>query len=161
MRVTVSQLRDEMADREAIRDCMYRYSRGIDRMDHFSIVAARVHEHAGDVSGFQLGQRRIARKCIERAPARFERLRVETAVTVQQRLEVARVGEHVWPVQAHVRSRIKRKLRNDGVLLACKAIVKTRNVVGRRESDGSAEGFDLTEQDRDFLRSLSIRPDPR
>jgi hypothetical protein len=25
----------------------------------------------------------------------------------------------------------------------------------------SVEGFDLTEQDRDFLRSLSIRPDPR
>ena len=25
----------------------------------------------------------------------------------------------------------------------------------------SGEGFDLTEQDRDFLRSLSIRPDPR
>jgi hypothetical protein len=25
----------------------------------------------------------------------------------------------------------------------------------------SAAGFDLTEQDRDFLRSLSIRPDPR
>lgn len=24
-----------------------------------------------------------------------------------------------------------------------------------------AEGFDLTEQDRDFLRSLSIRPEPR
>lgn len=26
---------------------------------------------------------------------------------------------------------------------------------------GVAESFDLTEQDRDFLRSLSIRPDPR
>jgi hypothetical protein len=25
----------------------------------------------------------------------------------------------------------------------------------------AVEGFDLTEQDRDFLRSLSIRPDPR
>ena len=25
----------------------------------------------------------------------------------------------------------------------------------------AAEGFDVTEQDRDFLRSLSIRPDPR
>jgi hypothetical protein len=25
----------------------------------------------------------------------------------------------------------------------------------------SVDGFDLTEQDRDFLRSLSIRPDPR
>jgi len=36
---------------------------------------------------------------------------------------------------------------------------------GGRAGDGtaeaSAEGFDLTEQDRDFLRSLSIRPDPR
>jgi hypothetical protein len=27
--------------------------------------------------------------------------------------------------------------------------------------EASPEGFDLTEQDRDFLRSLSIRPDPR
>jgi hypothetical protein len=25
----------------------------------------------------------------------------------------------------------------------------------------AVDGFDLTEQDRDFLRSLSIRPDPR
>jgi len=31
---------------------------------------------------------------------------------------------------------------------------------GARAAD-SAEGFDLTEQDRDFLRSLSIRPEPR
>lgn len=30
---TVSQIRDEMADREAIRDCLYRYSRGIDRAE--------------------------------------------------------------------------------------------------------------------------------
>lgn len=29
----------------------------------------------------------------------------------------------------------------------------------RKADDG--DGFDLTEQDRDFLRSLSIRPDPR
>jgi hypothetical protein len=29
----------------------------------------------------------------------------------------------------------------------------------RRTEDG--DGFELTEQDRDFLRSLSIRPDPR
>ena len=31
---------------------------------------------------------------------------------------------------------------------------------GKRAGAGP-EGFDLTEQDRDFLRSLSIRPDPR
>jgi hypothetical protein len=30
---TVSQLKDELADREAIRDCLYRYSRGVDRLD--------------------------------------------------------------------------------------------------------------------------------
>jgi hypothetical protein len=29
----VSQLKEEWADREGIRDCMYRYSRGIDRCD--------------------------------------------------------------------------------------------------------------------------------
>lgn len=31
---------------------------------------------------------------------------------------------------------------------------------GGRAAEAS-DGFDLTEQDRDFLRSLSIRPDPR
>jgi len=30
-----------------------------------------------------------------------------------------------------------------------------------KRAGGEPEGFDLTEQDRDFLRSLSIRPDPR
>jgi hypothetical protein len=33
MTVPVSQLKNEFADREAIRDCMYRYARGIDRLD--------------------------------------------------------------------------------------------------------------------------------
>ena len=31
---------------------------------------------------------------------------------------------------------------------------------GARDAEPS-EGYDLTEQDRDFLRSLSIRPEPR
>ena len=30
---TVSQIRDEMADREAIRDCLFRYCRSVDRAD--------------------------------------------------------------------------------------------------------------------------------
>jgi ketosteroid isomerase-like protein len=33
MITTVSQFRNELADREAIRDCLYRYSRGVDRCD--------------------------------------------------------------------------------------------------------------------------------
>src|SRR4051812_35769249 len=31
--LTVSQLKAEFADREAIRDCMYRYCRAVDRLD--------------------------------------------------------------------------------------------------------------------------------
>lgn len=31
--LTVTQIREEFADREAIRDCLYRYCRGIDRFD--------------------------------------------------------------------------------------------------------------------------------
>ena len=40
MTMTVSQFRDEMADREAIRDCLYRYARGIDRIDEGMLRSA-------------------------------------------------------------------------------------------------------------------------
>jgi len=40
MTVTVAQLREELADREAIRDCLYRYSRGIDRCDEDMLRSA-------------------------------------------------------------------------------------------------------------------------
>lgn len=33
MAITVEDFRDELADREAIRDCILRYARGIDRLD--------------------------------------------------------------------------------------------------------------------------------
>jgi hypothetical protein len=33
MAITVSQIKNELADREAIRDCLSRYSRGVDRCD--------------------------------------------------------------------------------------------------------------------------------
>jgi hypothetical protein len=37
---TVTQIRDELADREAIRDCLYRYSRGVDRCDEEALRSA-------------------------------------------------------------------------------------------------------------------------
>lgn len=37
---TVTQIRDEMADREAIRDCLFRYCRGIDRSDPETLRSA-------------------------------------------------------------------------------------------------------------------------
>ena len=33
MGIKLARIREEMADREAIRDCLYRYSRGVDRCD--------------------------------------------------------------------------------------------------------------------------------
>jgi hypothetical protein len=33
MTVSIAKLKDEMVDREAIRNCIYRYSRGVDRRD--------------------------------------------------------------------------------------------------------------------------------
>ena len=37
---TVSRFRDELADREAIRDCLYRYARGMDRCDEDMLRSA-------------------------------------------------------------------------------------------------------------------------
>jgi hypothetical protein len=40
MKLTVSQFREELADREAIRDCLYRYARGVDRCDEEMLRSA-------------------------------------------------------------------------------------------------------------------------
>jgi hypothetical protein len=50
---TVSQIRDEMADREAIRDCLYRYSRGIDRCDMEMLRSAYWPDAIDDHTGFR------------------------------------------------------------------------------------------------------------
>lgn len=52
---TVSDFREEYADREAIRDCLYRYARGIDRIDEELLRGVywddATDEHAGMFSG--------------------------------------------------------------------------------------------------------------
>lgn len=50
---TVSQIRDELADREAIRDCLYRYSRGIDRCDMELVRSAYWPDAIDDHTGFR------------------------------------------------------------------------------------------------------------
>src|SRR5436190_1393604 len=40
MTIKISQLSHEMADREAIRDCLYRYARGVDRCDEEMLRSA-------------------------------------------------------------------------------------------------------------------------
>ena len=52
MHVTVSQIRDELADREAIRDVLYRYSRGIDRCDMDMLRSAYWPDAIDNHTGF-------------------------------------------------------------------------------------------------------------
>jgi hypothetical protein len=55
MTITISQLREERADREAILDCLHRYARGIDRLDRDLLLSAywedATDDHAGMFSG--------------------------------------------------------------------------------------------------------------
>ncbi len=55
MTVKISQLKEEWADREAIRDCLSRYARGIDRIDADMLRSAywpdAKDEHGGLFSG--------------------------------------------------------------------------------------------------------------
>lgn len=50
MSLKLSRLKDEMVDREAIRDCLYRYARGVDRCDEDMLRSAywedAVDDHA-------------------------------------------------------------------------------------------------------------------
>lgn len=54
---TVSQIQSEFADREAIRDCLYRYSRGIDRCDMEILRSAywpdALDDHTGAEGGIE------------------------------------------------------------------------------------------------------------
>lgn len=47
MSIKLSQIREEMADREAIRDCLYRYARGVDRCDE-ELLRSAYWENAMD-----------------------------------------------------------------------------------------------------------------
>lgn len=56
MGIKISQIRDEMIDREAIRDCLYRYSRGVDRCDE-QMLRSAYWEDAFDDHCLFLGNR--------------------------------------------------------------------------------------------------------
>ena len=71
---------------------------------------------------------------------------MEAAVAVQQRLEVARVGQHVRPVQADAGPGVERKLRQDHVGFACQSIVEARDAVEPREANRRPDRFDRHEQ---------------
>jgi ketosteroid isomerase-like protein len=55
MSITISQIREEMADREAIRDCLLRYTRGIDRGDLEMLQSAYWPDATDDHGGFFSG----------------------------------------------------------------------------------------------------------
>lgn len=49
---TVAQFREELADREAIRDCLYRYARGMDRCDEEMLRSAYWEDAVDDHLAF-------------------------------------------------------------------------------------------------------------
>jgi len=49
---TVSQIKDQLADREAIKDCLYRYCRGIDRLDMELLRSAYWPDATDEHTGF-------------------------------------------------------------------------------------------------------------
>jgi hypothetical protein len=68
MTMTVSQFRDEWADREAIRDCLWRYARGIDRSDEAMLRSAYWPDATDDHGGLFSGS---ATDFIDRAAKNF------------------------------------------------------------------------------------------
>jgi len=52
MSTKVSKITEELADREAIRECLYRYSRGVDRLDADMVRSAYWPDCVDDHMGF-------------------------------------------------------------------------------------------------------------
>lgn len=59
MTMTVSRFREEFADREAIRDCLYRYARGVDRCEEALVRSAYWEDAIDDHVLFQGGREEL------------------------------------------------------------------------------------------------------
>src|SRR5580698_9856083 len=106
MTITVSQMREEWADREAIRDCLLRYSRGIDRGDEDMLRSAHwpdaTDDHAGMFSGRATDYIDMA---VKNAPTRFPTAHFVTNEIIRIDGDQAKVESYVYAV--HVGMTIK------------------------------------------------------
>lgn len=77
MKRKVSEIAAELADREAIRDCLFRYCRGIDRMDREMLLSAYWPDGADEHGNFAA---RSSNEMVENAFAVLAKMEVTTHV---------------------------------------------------------------------------------
>jgi hypothetical protein len=95
---TVTQIRDEMADREAIRDCLMRYSRGIDRMDP-EVLASAYWPGAMDYhTGFTGTVEQFIEWALPRLAAMEQNMHLIGNVLIRIDGDAARVESYLWSV---------------------------------------------------------------
>lgn len=98
MGITVAQIREEMADREAIRDCLYRYCRGIDRMDGGLLASAYWPGAMDHHSGFTGTVEQFIDWAIPRLAAMEQSVHMIGNVLIRIEGDAAKVESYLWSV---------------------------------------------------------------
>jgi hypothetical protein len=95
---TVTQIQSEMADRESIRDCLMRYSRGIDRMDP-EVLASAYWPGAMDYhTGFTGTVEQFIEWALPRLAAMEQNMHMIGNVLIRIDGDAAKVESYLWSV---------------------------------------------------------------
>ena len=98
MVIKVTQFRDELADREAIRDCLYRYCRGIDRMDAESLASAYWPGALDHHTGFDGSVEDFISWALPRLAAMEQGMHMIGNILIRIEGETAKVESYLWSV---------------------------------------------------------------
>jgi hypothetical protein len=96
--VTVSQYASEMADREVIRDCLYRYSRGVDRQDVEMLRSAYWPGAIDHHTGFTGTVEEFIEWALPRLAAMEQNMHMIGNVFIRIEGSTARVESYLWSV---------------------------------------------------------------
>jgi hypothetical protein len=98
MSIKVSQIRDELADREAIRDCLYRYCRGIDRSDPELVRGAYWPGAMDHHTGFTGTVEQFVEWAMPRLAAMEQGIHMIGNVFIRIHGSMAKVESYLWSV---------------------------------------------------------------
>jgi hypothetical protein len=106
MSITVSQIREEWADREAIRDCLLRYTRGIDRADEDMLRSAYWPDATDSHGGFFTGSAtEYIDEAVKNSASRFPTVHIVTNEMIRINGSSAAVESYVYAI--HVGMELK------------------------------------------------------
>lgn len=95
---TVSQLRDELADREAIRDCLFRYSRAIDRCDVDLLRTAYWPDAIDDHTGFKGNVEELIAWAVPKLKTMDQNIHLIGNILIRLNGATAAVESYFWSV---------------------------------------------------------------